>query len=258
MSDAESEIDALEAEGRYAEAIEALGRLGEQSGEDVRWHIAWMHTRARDLEAARTIWDTLRAERPQDPGVPYLEGAALAEDGHFSEALGPMGEALALGLEVQSDPTLLRRVAEERLTALSEAGARPEDVDHRAREVLGRSAPAVPWFAEDQFELARGKWAAALPASDDGYAAYCAELDRSLRHGGQSAGRNPVLVAIAVDETEAFAAGKSWQPEWPVTHDQVAAHAVASEPERSVTWPPGRNDACWCGSGSKYKRCCGR
>ena len=111
MSDAESEIDALEAEGRYSEAIEALQRLGEQSGEDVRWHIAWMHTRARDLEAARTIWDTLRAERPQDPGVPYLEGAALAEDGHFSEALGPMGEALALGLEVQSDPTLLRRVA---------------------------------------------------------------------------------------------------------------------------------------------------
>lgn len=25
----------------------------------------------------------------------------------------------------------------------------------------------------------------------------------------------------------------------------------------SITWPPGRNDACWCGSGRKYKRCCG-
>ena len=21
---------------------------------------------------------------------------------------------------------------------------------------------------------------------------------------------------------------------------------------------PGRNDACWCGSGKKYKKCCGR
>lgn len=24
-----------------------------------------------------------------------------------------------------------------------------------------------------------------------------------------------------------------------------------------LAWPPGRNDACWCESGRKYKRCCG-
>ncbi|HTF08485.1 MAG TPA: SEC-C domain-containing protein [Asanoa sp.] len=24
----------------------------------------------------------------------------------------------------------------------------------------------------------------------------------------------------------------------------------------SVPWPPARNDACWCGSGAKYKKCC--
>ena len=24
-----------------------------------------------------------------------------------------------------------------------------------------------------------------------------------------------------------------------------------------VAWPPGRNTPCWCGSGGKYKRCCG-
>ncbi|WP_198675865.1 SEC-C metal-binding domain-containing protein [Kribbella monticola] len=27
--------------------------------------------------------------------------------------------------------------------------------------------------------------------------------------------------------------------------------------EGAVEWPPGRNQACWCGSGTKYKRCCG-
>ncbi len=26
---------------------------------------------------------------------------------------------------------------------------------------------------------------------------------------------------------------------------------------RTVAWPPRRNDPCWCGSGRKYKRCCG-
>jgi hypothetical protein len=24
-----------------------------------------------------------------------------------------------------------------------------------------------------------------------------------------------------------------------------------------VEWPPGRNQPCWCGSGTKYKKCCG-
>ena len=25
-----------------------------------------------------------------------------------------------------------------------------------------------------------------------------------------------------------------------------------------VEWQPGRNEPCWCGSGGKYKKCCGR
>ncbi|MGH9120915.1 MAG: SEC-C metal-binding domain-containing protein [Acidimicrobiales bacterium] len=25
----------------------------------------------------------------------------------------------------------------------------------------------------------------------------------------------------------------------------------------ALPWPPGRNAPCWCGSGRKYKTCCG-
>lgn len=25
---------------------------------------------------------------------------------------------------------------------------------------------------------------------------------------------------------------------------------------RTIAWPPGRNEPCWCGSGRKYKKCC--
>jgi uncharacterized protein YecA (UPF0149 family) len=25
-----------------------------------------------------------------------------------------------------------------------------------------------------------------------------------------------------------------------------------------IAWPPARNSSCWCGSGVKYKKCCGR
>lgn len=26
---------------------------------------------------------------------------------------------------------------------------------------------------------------------------------------------------------------------------------------RRIAWPPSRNNPCWCGSGFKYKKCCG-
>jgi hypothetical protein len=42
----------------------------------------------------------------------------------------------------------------------------------------------------------------------------------------------PALVAAMIDDTDADPVG---------------------EP---LTWPPGRNDPCWCGSGTKYKKCC--
>jgi len=31
---------------------------------------------------------------------------------------------------------------------------------------------------------------------------------------------------------------------------------TAPEPGPRLPWPPGRNDPCWCGSRSKYKKCC--
>lgn len=35
------------------------------------------------------------------------------------------------------------------------------------------------------------------------------------------------------------------------------AYSDSLADDRDVTWPPERNAACWCGSGRKYKKCCG-
>jgi uncharacterized protein YecA (UPF0149 family) len=32
--------------------------------------------------------------------------------------------------------------------------------------------------------------------------------------------------------------------------------AVTLWPNLVVSWPPGRNEQCWCGSGRKCKKCC--
>jgi tetratricopeptide (TPR) repeat protein len=256
---AEQQIDALEEAGRYDDAVEALKKLSAATGEDVRWHVAWMHTRARNTDAAAAIWQELRAERDADPGVPYLQAAALLEDERDKEALPLLAEALELGMQVASDETLMRKVADERLAALTRAGLPPEEIDHRARELLARHAPATPWFNAVEFSAAKERWGAAFthPASEHG--GYAAELDRMLRKSTAGVtGRNPVLVPITVSEAEEFAAAEGWQAAWPVTHDQVAAAAVRDDPSRGSVWPPGRNEPCWCGSSVKYKRCCGR
>lgn len=255
----EAQIDALEEAGRYDEAVSALEEFAAASGEDVRWHVAWMHTRARNTDAAAAIWQELRAERQADPGVPYLEAAALLEDDRDEEALPLLAEALDLGMRVASDETLMRKVADERLAALTRVGVPPEEIDHRAREALARHAPATPWFAADAFAAAQAAWGPAFAHAGAAYSDYVAELDRALRQStGGVTGRNPVLVAITVADAEAFAAAEGWQAAWPVTHDQVAAAAVRQDPTLGIAWPPGRNDPCWCGSGTKYKRCCGR
>lgn len=40
----------------------------------------------------------------------------------------------------------------------------------------------------------------------------------------------------------------------------IPASAGLAHPRsgHALTWPPGRNDACWCQSARKYKRCCGK
>lgn len=254
----ETRLDTLEAAGRFEEAITELERYGTGSGEDVRWHVAWMATRGGDETRAGALWRELRAERPDDPGVPYLEAGALLEDGRDAAALPLLAEALALGLRVACDETLLRRIADDRIGALTRSGGRPTEVDHRARDVLARHAPAAPWFPAAEFAAARERWGEDrfTPASA-GHSAYCAAVERTLRAGDAITGRNPRLVAITVAAAEAFAAGEGWEPSWPVTHDQLAAAMLRDDPAAGAPWPPGRNEPCWCGSGAKYKRCCG-
>jgi len=35
-------------------------------------------------------------------------------------------------------------------------------------------------------------------------------------------------------------------------------YCMAIPDDQALPWPPARNAPCWCGSGFKYKKCCGR
>ncbi|GAA2337852.1 hypothetical protein GCM10009854_12500 [Saccharopolyspora halophila] len=63
------------------------------------------------------------------------------------------------------------------------------------------------------------------------------------------------IVPGTLDDIRAWAAEEGLDPASPDTRDGYVAASVHTD--AAQPWPPGRNDACWCGSGRKYKKCCG-
>ena len=46
------------------------------------------------------------------------------------------------------------------------------------------------------------------------------------------------------------------QPDSADARAEYAAHLAAQGDPSLISWPPDRNQPCWCGSGRKYKKCC--
>jgi uncharacterized protein YchJ len=63
------------------------------------------------------------------------------------------------------------------------------------------------------------------------------------------------VVAGSADGLGDFAAMKEYDQ---IDIDVVRAYSDSLQGARNSTtsWPPGRNEPCWCGSTTKYKKCC--
>ena len=135
-----SEIAQLESEAR---ALLAQSKNTQYEAEARELFTQLARHSAPPTPEAATIRGLLRRARIR------IEIAGSEDD--IDEAIDILAEALDLGMRVASDETLMRKVAEERLAALTRAGVPPEEIDHRAREALARHAPATPWFGEEAF-----------------------------------------------------------------------------------------------------------
>ncbi|MFF1820557.1 SEC-C domain-containing protein [Kribbella sp. NPDC058245] len=107
----------------------------------------------------------------------------------------------------------------------------------------------VQVWSRSEFAVARATWPVRI--SVDSIRDYYHEVERGLRQHN-----SPVLV---MHRSVRF------------FHDRIEeARPLLEEPGQDITsikwprddgvgvaWPPGRNQPCWCGSGVKYKRCCG-
>jgi hypothetical protein len=260
----EARVDTLETSGRYDEAIAVLGELQEVTGEDQRWHVAWMHVLAGRRGEADAIWAALEREHPGDPTAPFLAGSAHAEADEPAVAAELFARALELALRGGADGETLRQIVGARSEALAAAGLEPEAIDESARLALARAAAqgtdtpvATPYLGPEEFALAVEAWPGfAADWREDGHAAYALELDRRMRALAPGAPRRPVVVPLTVATVREHSAASGLDEDAAEARAR-AAYEIAQE-GGALAWPPGRNEPCWCGSGGKYKRCCGR
>ncbi|KAA5836843.1 SEC-C domain-containing protein [Saccharopolyspora hirsuta] len=111
-----------------------------------------------------------------------------------------------------------------------------------------QAATAVLYWPEAEFAEVQRRYPTWYP--DTAHVEHRREVQRSLGHHPGA-----VIATGELDALLAFAESRERPPDEPSTRAEFAAEAARLG--RTVPWPPGRNDHCWCGAGRKYKKCCG-
>lgn len=144
----------------------------------------------------------------------------------------------ALGLPHDSHDNLADRLENKLASATTRAAETPGD---------------LVFWPKSEFESLLAQWPGLAEVHGATWDEHRARTERRMvTLGGAGRGLHPGTVA----GLQAFA-GSDGDPADPKTRSSyirsLSAGAVGAV---GISWPPERNDACWCGSGSKYKKCC--
>jgi tetratricopeptide (TPR) repeat protein len=274
---------------RFDEAVDAMrqavaagwdGELDDYPNAEAL--IADLLLRAGRRSEADDAWLEAERRRPCDPWVHQAAGTAYARAGLRSDALEWQTKGLELALDAGDEQgELVWFLTDERAGSLDELG-RPHDelqsrgtaiaeVQERAdREYMAELrrrllAPrrvrqqgvyaGLAWFPAEQYERALEMWPGFAEDYEQGpYTAYCARLELLLRELRAQGTARLALAPIAIDDYLLWCTERDQDPE---ESDNRAGYATELVRRDIVhPWPPRRNEPCWCGSGTKYKKCC--
>jgi tetratricopeptide (TPR) repeat protein len=223
-----------------------------------RQMLGWYLLRSGALEQGERVFGELRAERPDDVDIVLTLGHARSDAGLLESALYAFDEALEVAKRV-GPARVLDRARIERKAEREEAGL-PADEDDRPAPLprplaTGPIAWTLAWFPPTERAAAVGRWPE-LAADFEHPAGYSRRIEKHLRRLQSALGRRPSVAPIDVEALVEWAATEGHDPAGGEARSEYAATLASSG--GAISWPPGRNDACWCRSGEKYKRCCGR
>jgi tetratricopeptide (TPR) repeat protein len=249
-------------EGDFALAVRAESRaieLGCRTPNLAREMRGWYLMKSGQRTAGEAEFEALRRELDDDPQLLITLGNARSDSGYERHALSAFDDALTVAKQ-RGDPGEIARARVERRACREDLGLPPDDDDRcapRPRLPLARPERpivAIGWFPRTERAAALSRWPELGEdlADADGY---CRRIDARLRAVRAATGRSPCVAPLLVRELLECAEREGLDPAGSRARASLAADV--HEQGRTVAWPPGRNEPCWCGSAIKYKRCCG-
>ncbi|TDO29993.1 SEC-C motif-containing protein [Kribbella sp. VKM Ac-2527] len=219
------------------------------------WELAAELLEERGELTEALVWYTMATERFTTADI-----AILGEDAGWASLPGVLvrrRRELRSGMGLAPDETDQLVPAEEDIQDLFR---RPfpsvEEAAEAMRAHRGVSAEVrMLFWPRSEFDTARERWPDAID-QDLSQAEYYRDLEAKLdTMASEGAGRvNAVHCSV-----ESFAVYVDTAGERPL--DSSAARRDYLDARYSeghhLQWPPPRNQPCWCGSGAKYKKCCG-
>ncbi len=118
---------------------------------------------------------------------------------------------------------------------------------------------ALAWFPADEYPVALARWpelateGAAKGAKD--HAQYNRALQRTLQNYADTGQTRLFVAPIRIRPYLDWCARQGKDPA--EGRAGYCAELARRRDPGLIAWPPGRNERCWCGSGRKYKQCCG-
>jgi tetratricopeptide (TPR) repeat protein len=253
-------------------AVEANRAHGKHPGHPQSFKAGLLLRLGREDEGLAEL-ARLRPLLTQDPvAVDYLS-EALESGGHADIAEQWLGTALETVLDRRDSSTedddvagtvlLAYTLTQQRHRIRRDLDLPHDEHDHladRLRTALDRKSPpqrhhgagdlAALFWPRVEFDRLLLRWPVFAETYGRSWDEYRDSIEHNLQLSSRSGLTGLTVNAGTVDGLAAFASRRGAD----VTDPDLREDYAQSLPERP--WPPGRNEACWCGSGLKYKKCC--
>lgn len=219
------------------------------------WQLAAELLEERGELAESLIWYTMVTERFKSEELAHLDGDSgwASLPGMLVRSRRRVRERMGL----PPDETDQLVAAEEEIRELFDRPfpSTEEAVDTmRANRGVSTEARTLFW-PRSEFDAAHERWPDAIDQSID-EPQYYRDIEAKL---ATMASEGACRVSVVTGSVETFAEYVGATGGRPV--DSSAARREYLDTRYSqghyVQWPPPRNQTCWCGSGTKYKKCCG-
>ncbi len=276
--------------GRFDEALLTIREAvdaGLEGQPDSRCRIAEILMRAGRVGDAEPIWTQVRAETPGDVWLFNNAGLEYAAVGDHATALAWLTDGMRIALDSGDPERLIPQLIDLRRTSMTQLNMEADDLQARAADfhsererdsrqrILRTAAPAavanyraaaVPmpvawsWFPADEYDEALARWPVLTEpgeaaAGGRSHAEYCRAMQVKLAEATEAGMARVSIAPIRVGALLAWCAERGENPG--EARAAYAADLARTRPEQLISWPPGRNEPCWCGSARKYKKCCG-